>query len=194
MTTNNEEYTPRQQLKNLRNKAELCRYAHSHLHNRYVALQRYVVIFIATVSFIMTLRVLGYFPAFSDWKEWMTIIGIVLSASILFAQILSYTLGWREKEIEHATSLKIWGRWIHNARFLQRNMSKYTDTDIDIKIEEMYETYGQCMEQTVSIPSDKFLIYKAKFKKYVGLSKQIDTSSQEELDGIISEVKKRKIS
>ena len=194
MTTNSEEYTPRQQLTNLRHKAELCRYAHGHLYNRYVTLQRCVVIFIAAMSFIMTLRVLGYFPAFSNWKEWMAIAGIVLSTSILFAQTLSYTLGWREKEVEHATSLKIWGRWIHNARFLQRNMSKYTDTDVEIKMEEMYETYGQCMEQTASIPSDKFLIYKARFKKYIGISQQIDASTQEELDGIISEVKKRKIS
>ena len=194
MTTNNEEHPPKQQLENLRNKAELCRYAHGHLHNRYAALQRYAVIFIAAVSFIMTFRVLGYFPTFSAWKEWMAITGIVLSSSILFAQILSYSLGWKEKEIEHATSLTIWGRWIHNARFLQRNISKYTDADVEIKIEEMYETYGQCMEQTASIPSDKFLIYKARFKKYINTSKQIDTSNQEELDDIISKIKTRKIS
>lgn len=190
MISKDKERSAGQQLKNLRDKAELCRYAHDRLHSRYATRQRWAVIFIAVVSFIMTFRVLGYLPSFLDWKEWMPIFGIVLSASILLVQTLSHTLGWKDKEIAHATSLSIWGQWIHNARFLQHNLSKYSDEKITIKLEEIFEEYERCMKQTEQIPSNKFLIYKAEFKQYRCTSEEIDKCSPEKLDEIKSKIKK----
>ena len=49
------------------------------------------------------------------------------------------------------------------------------------------------MEQATRIPSKEFLVYKAEFKRYRGMSENIDSCHVEKLDETISEIKRRKI-
>ena len=185
------------EIKKLQRKADLSRYAHSRLHARYVAWQNAVVVLIAIISFVMTLRVLGYLDPLREWKEWMPVAGIILSALILFVQALSYGLAWKEKGVAHATALQIWGQWVHSVRSLKEALPKCSDAEAEAKMKNIHAEYGRCMERVESsralIPNKCFLTYKAEFKRYVETSKNIDSCSADQLDGIIKDIKKQNI-
>ena len=195
MTESNPKFN--QEIEKLARKAEFCRYAHSRLHAYYVRWQSAVAIIIAVISFVMTLRVLGYLDPLREWKEWTPVAGIALSALILFVQALSCELEWKGKRVAHATALHIWGQWIHNARSLKEELPKCSDAEAEVKMKNIHAEYGRCMERTESsgalIPNKCFLAYKAGHKRYLEISQKIDSCSGEQLDDIIKDIKKRKI-
>ena len=185
------------EIKKLQRKADFCRYAHGRLHARYVTWQNAAVVLIAVISFVMTLRVLGYLDPLREWKEWTPVAGIALSTLILFVQAISYGLEWKGKRVAHATALHIWGQWIHNARSLKEELPKCSDAEVEVKMKNIHAEYGRCMERTESsgalIPNKCFLAYKAEHKRYLEISQKIDSCSGEQLDDIIKDIKKRKI-
>ena len=107
----------------------------------------------------------------------------VLPLVITLVQALDHIVfQWTHKLTRHESAVAIWGDWIREADFLEKNIHKYTNDLADEKMRNMQEKYNICMGNTEQIPNNKFLEYKKKFRAHVLKSKEIDTMSLEDID------------
>ena len=169
-------------LKKLRNKAELCRFSHSELkarYSRYRSLKEFSIVLLSVVS----AGLIGFYHRDLLDGDLVLSLIFVLSLVIMLVQTLDHTLfQWTHKITRHESAVAIWGDWIREADFLEKNIHQYINDLADEKMQNMQGKYNNCMGNTEQIPNDKFLEYKRKFRTHLLKSQEIDTMSLENLN------------
>lgn len=168
-------------LKKLRGKAELCRFSHSELkekYSRYSDWKEFSVVLLSVIS----AGLIGFH--FREVLEGDLVLSIifVLSLIITVAQALDHTIfKWTHKLSRHQAAVTIWGDWIREADFLEKRLGGYSSDLADEKMQNIQEKYNGCMSSTEQIPNSKFLKYKMKFREYRLKSEEIDEMSLEDI-------------
>lgn len=169
-------------LKKLRKKAELCRFCHSKLKEKYTKCRNGKEFSIVLFSSISVLLISLYYRGALKY-EWVLLLIFVLPLVITIVQTLDCTVfRWTDKMTQHESAVAIWGAWIREADFLEKRIRRYTDDSADEKMRNMQEKYNACMSSTEQIPSNKFLRYKEEFKAYQLRSRKIDEMSLDEVE------------
>ena len=168
-------------LKKLRGKAELCRFSHSELkakYNQWRGLKEFSVVLL---SVVLTGLIGFYYRKVLENDLVLSLI-FVLPLVITLVQALDHTIfQWTNKVTRHESAVAIWGDWIREADFLEKNIQKYKEDLADEKMQNMQEKYNACMGNTAQIPNGEFLKYKRKFRAHVLQSQEIDTMSLDDL-------------
>lgn len=166
-------------IKKLINKAELCRYCHSLLHEKNQLFRRIKDFSILFLSLLLPLLVGLYYREILE--DWVLISALVIPLIISLIQGLDNILfHWTDKVIEHQKSLHIWGEFIREADLINKNC-KNDEEKRDKEVNNIYKKYLNCMEKSITIPNKYFLKYKQDFKKYKLRSKKIDTMTLEKI-------------
>ena len=106
----------------------------------------------------------------------------ILSILVVLFQSLDHTVFcWTDRAAKHESAVQIWGAWIRDADFLEKNLFQYTKNLANEKLQNMQETYNNCMSQTPQIPNKKFLEYKKDFRVYLLKSKAIDSMTLDDI-------------
>lgn len=173
------------QLKRLRQKAELCRYAHGRMRGEACVRRRLAEI----VGALLSLAVCGLgFALYRDpdlaMREMFLLSIVVLPLLGLFVQRVSRIFGWSDMETRCEIAVNLWGQWVREADFLGGKISRLSEEEAEESMRGVEEKYKACMDKTPPIPERNFLRYKADFFKYKMLSETIDNASERELDEI----------
>lgn len=165
-------------IKKLRKKAELCRYCHSSLHRNNQLFLRVKEFSILLLSLLLPLLINLYYREILD--ERVLISALVIPSMILFIQGLDNILfHWTDKVAEHQASVHIWGEFVREADFVEKN---YKDDEDEINKKMLHKKYSNCMNNSIMIPNRNFLKCKKGFRKHVLKSKEIDTMTLEDMD------------
>lgn len=168
-------------LKRLRGKAELCRFSHSELkakYNRWRSLKEFSVVLLS----VFLTGLIGFYYRKVLENDLIMALIFIIPLIITLVQALDHTVfRWTNKITQHEAAVAIWGDWIREADFLEKNIHRYKEDLADEKMQNMQEKYNACMGNTAQIPNGKFLGYKRKFGIYVLQSQEIDTMSLEDL-------------
>ena len=177
------------QLKRLRKKAELCRYAHERMRSA-ACLCRRVTEFVGALLSLLLFGagLLLYRNADPAYEEWIMLSIVVLPPLALFVQRISRIFGWADKETRCEIAVHLWGQWIREVDFLERQISRISEERARESMYGMEEKYKACMDKTPAIPARNFLGYKSEFRRYRLLSEKIDSADENGLAEI-----KRKI-
>lgn len=168
-------------LKKLRRKAELCRFSHSELKEKYSRYSDWKEFSVVLLSVISAGLIGFYFRGLLESDLVMSFI-FILSLIITVAQALDHTIfKWTHKLSLHQAAVTIWGDWIREADFLEKRLNGYSSDLVDEKMQNIQEKYNGCMSSTEQIPNSKFLKYKMKFREYKLKSKEIDEMSLEDI-------------
>ena len=181
------------QLKRLKNKAELCRYAHEQMRKDACFWRRATSIAVAVLSFFLSVLVIMLYRYIlpGDSNAWLVILA-VLTPLILLVQSIGSIFGWGEKESQCGTAIHIWGEWIRKADFLEKKIPQISKEVVQEKMAEMEREYVECMGKTPPIPARKFSCYKVEYRQSRMLSEKIDNASDSELADISRELGCRK--
>jgi len=169
-------------LKKLRRKAELCRFCHSELKEKYAKCRNRKEFSIVLLSSI-SVALIGFYYRGAFKYEWVLLLIFILPLVITIVQTLDCTVfRWTDKMTRHESAVAIWSVWIREADFLEKRIHRYPDDSADEKMRNMQEKYNACMSNTEQIPSNKFLCYKERFKAYQLRSRKIDEMSLDEIE------------
>ena len=169
-------------LKKLRGKAELCRFSHSELKEKYTGYKNLKEFFVVLLSVISAALIGFYFRGMLKGDLILPLI-FVLSLVIPILQSLDHTIFlWAQKVARHESAVEIWGYWIREADFLEKRICEYSSNLVNEKMQNIQEKYYGCMSSTEQIPNSMFLKYKKKFKLYLLKSKKIDQMTLEDLE------------
>ena len=169
-------------LKELKSKAELCRFAHSELKAKNRGWRNVKEFSIVLLSVILAGLIGAYYR--KVWEGELILLFIFVAPSaITLMQALDHTVfQWTHKFIRHESAVAIWGDWIREADFLEKHMHQYASDLVGEKMRNIEDKYVGCMANTEPIPNRKFLKYKRAFRGYVLKSKEIDTMSLSDID------------
>lgn len=173
MTSETEKITKR--LKRLKQKAEICRYAHSMEMYRARRLRcAFQIIFAALSLLLAVFTLLGRSEMFSGWTYWLMLFIALIPPLMLFGNNISGIFRWAVSEEAHEIAVYRWGEWIRKSE----TIVEFPEDGIYSKMEEDFskarQEYYECMEKTPLIPTNKFLRYKREFMKFKQESKEID--------------------
>ena len=172
MTINNTQ-SYQDTLKKLKRKAELCRFSHSELKTEYTKYRNWKEFIILLVSVILFVLI----------KESLSFIWILPIVITVMQGLDNIVFHWTNKTGKHESAVAIWGHWLRDADFLEKNLQNYEDNIINEKMKNIQEKYANCMDNTTQIPNSKFLKYKKRFKAYRLKSEAIDNMSLKDLEG-----------
>lgn len=169
-------------LKKLRKKAEFCRFCHSKLKEKHTKCRNWKEFSVVLLSSI-SVALIGLYYRGTLMCEWVSLIIFILPLVITIIQALDHTVfRWTDKMARHESAVAIWGAWIRDADFLEKRIRRHSDDSANEKMRNMQEKYNACMSNTEQIPSDKFLLYKEKFREYQLRSRKIDEMSLDEIE------------
>ncbi len=169
-------------LDKLRKKAELCRYSHSELKERYTRF-RNVKEFTVTLLSVLSVLLIGLYYRETLTGDFVLTAIFILPAAITITQALDHTIfQWTHKMVRHEAAVAIWGDWIREADFFEKRICQNSSDLANEKMQNIQEKYNSCMSSTEQIPNSNFLKYKMKFKLYKLKSKNIDQMSLEDLE------------
>ena len=169
-------------LKKLRRKAELCRYSHSELKEKYKLLRNLKEFIVIILSVSLSLLIGLYYREILK-GEWTVLVVFILPSIIIMIQTLDTTLfHWTRKTSKHATAVQIWGNWIREADFIEKQICQCAVDVKNEKLKNIQDKYSDCMNNTLQIPNRKFLKYKKDFREYSLKSKNIDTMSLDDIE------------
>ena len=174
--------TDQETLKKLRRKAELCRFSHSELKEKYSTCRNWKELVIALLSVISAVLIGFHFRGMLKGDLVQSII-FVLPLVIALVQTIDLTVfQCTRKAARHESAVTIWGDWIREADFIEKRICQYSRGLANEKMQNLQEKYNNCMSSTEQIPNSMFLKFKEKFRTYVLMSKKIDQMSLEELE------------
>ena len=169
-------------LKKLRKKAELCRFCHSELKEKYTKYRNWKEFSVILLSSI-SVALIGLYYRGALMYEWVLLLIFILPLVITIGQALDHTVfQWTHKMARHESAVAIWGDWIREADFIEKRIYRYSDDLANEKMRNMQKKYNGCMSNTEQIPSDKFLQYKKKFRACLLKSRKIDGMSLDEIE------------
>lgn len=169
-------------LKELRRKAELCRFAHSKLRAKNRGWRNGKEFSIVLLSVILSGLIGAYYR--KVWEGELILLFIFVAPSVItLMQALDHMVfQWTHKFTRHESAVAIWGDWIREADFLEKHIHQYTSDLVGEKMRNIEDKYVGCMAHTEQIPNSKFLKYKRAFREYVLKSKEIDTMSLSDIN------------
>ena len=164
-------------IKKLRSKAELCRFAHSELKEKNRGWRNVKEFSVVLFSIISAGLIGGQYRGL--WEgDWVLLLIFVLPLAIALIQAMDHTVfQWTQKITRHESAVAIWGNWIRESDFVEKQAHLYESKLATEKVHTIQEKYNYCMASTEQIPNSKFLKYKRKFRAYVLTSQEIDTLS-----------------
>ena len=166
----------------LRKKAELCRYSHSELKERYTKF-RNVKEFTVTLLSVLSVLLISLYCLKTLAGYFVLIAILILSSAITITQALDHTIfQWTHKMVRHEAAVAIWGDWIRKADFFEKRICQYPSDLANEKMQNIQEKYNSCMSRTEQIPNSNFLKFKKKFTLYKLKSKKIGQMSLEDLE------------
>lgn len=171
-----------EQLKRLRNKAELCRYAHERMRSAACCWRRTAEVIGVLLSFALFAAGLALFrnPDLAR-EETLVLAIVVLPPLALLVRQISRIFGWGDRETRCEVAVHLWGQWIREADFLGRRLSRLSEEKARESMSGAEEKYRACMDKTPTIPARKFLRYKIDFRKQLLLSQKIDNADEDGL-------------
>lgn len=170
------------QLKRLRKKAEVCRYAHSRLMENARCWRCGAEFAIAILTLLLSVMVVIFYREIFPNLDGCLVIGIgVTPILILFVQHMGRIWRWGEKEESHALAVHIWGMWIREADFFEKKIPHLSEDAVQEGMREMERKYVVCMEKVPLIPARKFLCHKIEYRRQRILSEKIDDADENEL-------------
>ena len=180
--TEAEQSAAAKQLRRLRDKAELCRYSNERMRDAACFWRRATNCFVATLSFMLSVLAAMLYREVIPGAEsaWLGIV-VILPPLILLVQGVSGIFGWAEQESECAAAIHIWGQWIREADFFEKNIPRLSEDALREGMDEMGRKYVACMEKAPAIPARKFLCYKVGYRQHRAISEKIDNASEDEL-------------
>ncbi len=168
-------------LKKVRKKAEFCRFSHSELKEKYATCRNWKEFSVVLLSVVLAVLIGFYYRKILEGDLILSFI-FLLPFAITIVQALDHTVfQWAQKVARHESAVAIWGDWVREADFLEKNIHQYSSDLVDEKMRNIQEKYRNCMDNTEQIPNSKFLKYKKKFKIQVLESEKIDDMSLEDL-------------
>ena len=172
----------RKRLQKLRGKAELSRYCHSELRQRFTTWRNAKEFLILVLSLLLTVMVNFYYRLLisGDWA--LVTISLLPILVALLQGLDHFVCHWSHRSARHESSVMVWGHWIREAASLEKEIDGFTSRRAREKMEEIEEKYRNCMQNSAQVPNKKFLQYKRSFRRYVLKSKAIDDMSLEELE------------
>ena len=170
-------------LKKLKRKAELCRFSHSELKAEYTKYRNWKELIVLLVSVILVALINIYYKESLNGAYILFFIWILPIIITVIQGLDNIVLHWTNKIGSHESAVAIWGHWLRDADFLEKNLQNYEDNIINEKMKNIQEKYANCMDNTTQIPNSKFLKYKTQFRSYRLKSKAIDNMSLKDLEG-----------
>ena len=172
----------REILKKLKQKSELCRYCHSELKEQHVKWRDWKEFSILVLSVFLVALVNLYYRKVLD-GECVLLLIWTLPLIITIIQGSDHVFRWTYKIAKYESAVAIWGNWIREADFLEKQIPHHENSAIiNEKMKNIQEKYNICMSNTEQIPNNKFLKYKKKFKIHMLKSKEIDNLSLEDIN------------
>lgn len=169
-------------LKKLRKKAEISRFCHSELKERYTR-HRNIKEFSIVLLSLVSVAVINFYYRKVFVGEWvLSFIFILPLVTALLQALDSSVFKWTEKLGQHTSAIAIWGDWIRDANFLEKTIHQHESDVAEEKMRNIEEKYRVCMGSTEQIPNSKFLHYKKKFRAYLLKSQEIDEMSLEDIE------------
>ena len=169
-------------LNKLRGKAELCRFSHSELKEKFSRRRNWKEFSVVLLS-VISAALIGFYYRGMLKDDLILSFIFVLPLVITIVQALDLTVfQWTHKVARHESAVAIWGDWIREADFFEQRICQYSSDLTNEKMQNIQEKYNSCMGSTEQIPNSNFLKYKKKFKLYKLKSKNIDQMSLEDLE------------
>ncbi len=179
--SNNSVNLSRDVLKKLRKKAELCRFCHAELKERYNNFRSSKEFSVVLLSLVSTALIGFHFRRVWTGDMILSLIFLLPLLTAIVQALDSTVFKWTEKVARHESAVAIWGGLIREADFLDKCIDQHSIDVANEKIQNIQDKYIVCMGNTAQIPNAKFLRYKRKFRIQVLISKEIDEMSLEEL-------------
>ena len=170
-------------IKKLKKKAELCRFCHAELKERYSKFRSSKEFGVVLLSLVSAALIGFYYRRVWTGELILSLIFLIPLFTAIVQALDNTVFKWSEKVARHESAVAIWGDWIREADFLEKRVDQNSCEVADEKIQNLQEKYGASMGITEQIPNSKFLKYKRKFRIQVLESKNIDEMSLEELCG-----------
>ncbi len=184
MQISNSQLNNQEIFKKLIKKSELCRYCHSELKEQYVESRNWKEFLILVLSVFLIALVNLYYRKVLDGEYILLLIWILPLATTIIQGLDHIVFKWTYKIAKHESAVAIWGNWIREADFLEKQIPHHENsTIINEKMKNIQERYNICMSNTEQIPNNKFLEYKKKFKIHILKSREIDDLSLEDING-----------
>ena len=168
-------------LKKLKKKAELCRFCHAELKERYSKFRSSREFGVVLLSLISAALIGFYYRRVWTGELILSLIFLLPLFTAIVQALDNTVFKWSEKVARHESAVAIWGDWIREADFLEKRVDQHSIDVANEKIQNIQDKYIVCMGNTAQIPNAKFLRYKRKFRIQVLTSKEIDEMSLEEL-------------
>ena len=169
-------------LRELKQKAEVCRHAHSRIveqKNLSHKIQKFAII---VISGLLTL-LLGLENHDIVYGGWVTIVSLTLPVSIIFLESIDNTIfKWSNVIKQHENAVQNWGLWIRKATETENKLMQEPQSITDSKFKKIQKSYRNCMQQSPQIPNKKFLQFKTEQTIKKMKSKKIDSMNLQELE------------
>ena len=179
---NNNVQSGQEVIKKLRRKAELCRFSHAELKEKFTRCRSWKEFVVVSLS-VTSAALIGLYYRQMFECEWILTIIFILPLIITLIQTLDHTVfKWTHQIAVHESSVAIWGDWIREADFFEKRIRQYTDEVVKEKMQNIQEKYNGCMGSTGQIPNRKFLKYKLKHRIQLLKSQNMDEMSLDELE------------
>ena len=169
-------------LKKLRDKAELCRFSHSELKEKYTRCRNWKDFSVVLLSVILVALINFYYRGMLAGDLTLSFIWILPLAVTIIQALDCGIFQWTRKGSRHESAVAIWGDWIREADFLEKRIHRYSSDLTDEKMQNIQEKYNGCMGHTEQIPNNAFLKYKRKFRAHVLQSREIDEMSLQTME------------
>lgn len=167
-------------IKNLKRKAEICRFSHSKLKAYHEACARTKTVVTLSLSAILTVVIGLYFRKYFT-GDIVQIVMFILPIIIGLWESLDHVcFRWADNAKQHENAVSVWGAWSRKANsFIE--ISKGQDSVDENKIKALEKQYRKCMDRTPQIPNKKFLKYKCEHYLIIEKAKELDKLSRDDL-------------
>lgn len=160
-------------LKKLRRKAELCRYSHSKLKEKFQYVRNWKELIITLLALLSAGLIGFYFRGI--FSEEVLLFPFIITLFITLLQTLDNTVfKWTQKLARHESAVEIWGWWIREADFVEKFIQEIPENEKKERIENIIGKYGNCMSNTEQIPNNNFLKFKKNHYQMLLKSKELD--------------------
>lgn len=171
-------------LRELKQKAEVCRHAHSRLVEQKKLSHKIQKFAIIVISGLLAL-LLGLENQEIVNGNWVTIVGLTLPVSIIILESIDNTIfKWSNVIKQHENAVQNWGLWIRKATETENKLLNEPQSITDRKFKKIQKMYRNCMQRSPQIPNKKFLQFKIEQTIKKKKSKEIDSMNLQELEQI----------
>ncbi|MDD5639669.1 MAG: hypothetical protein PHR47_02585 [Candidatus Pacebacteria bacterium] len=168
-----------EEIENLCRKADQTRSIHGMIKDRFVLLNKIVLLYTTIGSAIAAMLIFAPTPS-----NYQIYIGIFL-ASIFIVSIIPGALNFDLEILKRSMAVNYWGEWVRDAKnFCNVDIFQMSHDNVVLYHKKLLNEYKKAMDNTPLISDDDFIKYKRLHLQKIAISKALDKTPFKEIAAI----------